>query len=506
MNVSLRTHVSSLDAAFKAALKVVENNIRPTQSGLLKSPEPILYAGEGYEGAWTRDAAINVWNVGYLFPEVAKNTLLSTLEMQNSKIQIAGEYWDSLLFFLGAWTYYQITSDKSFLEVAYSISMQTLRDRELNEFDFKLGLFRGPGVYNDGVSGYPNTYCGIGSNSAISEWAKQNPLRCNTKGFGLPMHVLSTNCLFYQVYRLLDCAGKVLRVNHPLQAKKAAALRASINHHFWESRRGRYVHLVDDFGGDNRQESLGLAFSIIFNVAPDDLLDILIQNTFVSSEGIPCIWPTYQRYRTGKVDYGRHSGTVWPFIQAFWAEALANLNQNELFGTELLSVANRAARDDTFYECYHPVTGLPYGGLQEQSGELVNATQLRLKPFDVPENGQAGIVEWRSMPGQLWSATGYLRMVINNLVGLKFTDKAIGFRPTLPSFIDGLELSGLKVGEEIFDVQIKGNGRHIKSLKVDGVESGSNWFMRSHKDQRTVVIECSESRTSALPLCGVEIQ
>lgn len=76
--------------------------------------------------------------------------------------------------------------------------------------------------------------------------------------------------------------------------------------------------------------------------------------------GIPCLWPCFDRYRREQ-DYGRHSGTVWPPIQGFWAEAVARQGRADLFARELLVLARNADRDGEFVEIYHPDTGLPYG-------------------------------------------------------------------------------------------------------------------------------------------------
>ena len=76
---------ADLKAAYELALWTV--NINTTQNG-------ILNAGARYDGNWTRDLSINVWN-GFplLQPEISKNSLLHLLE-DNEQEYIGAEYWD----------------------------------------------------------------------------------------------------------------------------------------------------------------------------------------------------------------------------------------------------------------------------------------------------------------------------------------------------------------------------------------------------------------------------
>ena len=61
----------------------------------------------GYCEPWTRDAAINTYNAGaLLFPDIAKDTLLSVLKSADGQIMIGGEYWDSIIWVWAAWSEY----------------------------------------------------------------------------------------------------------------------------------------------------------------------------------------------------------------------------------------------------------------------------------------------------------------------------------------------------------------------------------------------------------------
>src|SRR6185436_8261302 len=83
---SLHTNDPIVNRAYRIALGDMMGNIQPFKDGLLEAPQPVILAGLDYDTPWTRDAAINVWNgVGLLWPEVARDTLLSVLERKDDR-------------------------------------------------------------------------------------------------------------------------------------------------------------------------------------------------------------------------------------------------------------------------------------------------------------------------------------------------------------------------------------------------------------------------------------
>ena len=130
---------------------------------------------------------------------------------------------------------------------------------------------------------------------------------------------------------------------------------------------------------------------------------------------------TYDRYKQGD-DLGRHSGTIWSFINSFYANEALKAGKNDVFTNEFRMLTDKAVRDGQFYEIYHPVTGMPYGGIQEP---VRNGAYSRLK----------------SCEHQLWSATGYMSMIINGIGGLQSN---LEFRPTNVPGIEFIEIEGFK--------------------------------------------------------------
>ena len=221
------------------------------------------------------------------------------------------------------------------------------------------------------------------------------------------MFALSTNCLYYAAYRIAERLS-----GDPRYAQKADALKSSINQAFWDESRGTYNYLVDPWGGCSSQESMGLSFAILFGVADERMAASIIKHAVITPNGIPCVYPSFARYLP--YGLGRHSGTVWPHIQAFWAHAAGRLNPRCL-ETELHALTRNALREGYFSEIYHPDTGLPYGGAQEGGDRIT--------------------LDWVSQKRQTWSATGYIHMLLADLAGLTFHEDHLSIEPV---YVDGV--------------------------------------------------------------------
>jgi hypothetical protein len=416
-----------------------------------------------------------------IFPEVAKTTLLSCFQRADDSYKITGQYWDKIIWTLGAWQYYLYTGDRPFLVLAFEAARTTLRELEENEFGSELGLFRGAAVYGDGVSAYPPLYARTGTFtggewvSTITKWVSENPELRAKKGFGLPMHALSTNCLYVAVYHTLAEMARELKIHgDPSWPRKAEKLRAAINREFWDGERGSYRYLVDPNGNSNHQEGMGLAFALLFGVADTDQRARIYQNTYVSPAGIPCLYPSFERYvNPERTSYGRHSGTVWPHVQAFWGQAAARDGCAEVFANELNRLTAHVWRDKQFVEVYHPDTGLPYGGIQESNDD----------PF------------WREWPicnRQSWSASGYLRLILMGLFGATFQPDGIRFHPCVPLASDWLELKGIAYRQAKLDIQIRGRGHHVTEFRLNGVKHREAFLSSSARGEQQIVIEMAD--------------
>lgn len=433
-----------MDRAFRIAIGDLYGNITLFKDGLLDRAQPVVLAGLDYDTPWTRDAAINTWNgAGLLCPDITRNTLLAVLERAGGQLRIGGQYWDAVVWVIGAWAQYLYTGDREFLALAFEAARNSLAYFEATEFDPALNLFRGPACYGDGIAAYPDVYAHTQGDSGILAWPRANPSKVSTPGYGLPMHALSTNCLYYEAYLLAArMAAELNLAPDPSWINKATALKAAINRHFWMPEAGRYRYLVDPYGNCDHQEGMGHSFALLFGIASQSQVEAVFRNQYVTRAGVPCVWPSFARYTDADgTSFGRHSGTVWPHIQAFWAHAAALRGERALFAFELQQLVEHANRDVQFTEIYHPVTGLPYGGVQE----------LGDNPSHV----------WASASRQTWSATGFLRLVLMGLLGMRFEVNGVRFQPMLPDGVEFLCLQGLPYRNTRLTVTIEGRGEHM---------------------------------------------
>jgi len=455
--LEFKTNRGDIDRVFRFAVADTECNIHPYKGGLIDG-ELVLGAGFDYLDPWTRDTAINIWNgAAILYPHVLRNNLLATLTKSGKSLVLRdipgspdgnNNYWDAIIWVLGAWYYYVYTGDKDFLQIALPVIKNAFQVFEDLEFDPDVGLFRGGGVYADGISAYPDSYAEPTlDHSDIGGWPERNPDKAHSKGTGLPMYTLSTNCVYAEAYRLAaKIALELCDDSANSWIAKAEALKIAINKSFWMADKGSYRYLIDPFGGSDCQEALGISFAILFGIADKQQTARLLENTYVTPNGIACVWPCFPRYRVDENTFGRHCWTIWPFMQGFWAEAALLGQRNDLFDHEFFALSRLAFRSNGFYELYHPFTGEPYGGVQE------------------------GIrwTTWGSVPRQTWSATGYLRMILHCIFGMRFSPEGISLQPYLPDGISSVNLRGLPYRNMVLNLSLEGSGRQVQEIKIDG--------------------------------------
>jgi glycogen debranching enzyme len=439
--------------AFRIALGDLVGNIQPYKREGDHEPAPVLLAGLRYSTPWTRDSAINAWNgFSFIAPEVARNNFLAVLKVESGKTVVGGEYWDAVVWIIGAWHHYLYTGDRNFLHMARQVGAETLRLREQAEYDRDDGLFRGPG-WSDGVAAYPDKYASAGR-SAILAWIEHNPLLRATTGVGFPMKALSTNCLYVGAYAAQANIERELGFSDGAEWEmKASRLRDAINRRLWNEETGNYRFYVDPDGACELQEGLGAAYAILLGVADRRKRESIFSRQHVTPAGIPCGWPNLPRYASADgQNFGRHIGTVWPQVQGFWAEAAARFGRVDLMQHEFFALAQHAMRDLHFAELYHPTSGMPYGGLQEgPTGK--------------------GIMLWESMPRQSWAASAFLRMVFFGLVGMRCDESGVLFQPCVPEGLGRVVLRGLHYRQMWLEVAITGHGTRIRRIMVDGEQS-----------------------------------
>ena len=435
-----------LGRPFESALaNVLDVNTVPcdlktyNRTGLMREAR-FLRAGGGYNQPWTRDASINAWNAASLFaPAVARDTLwaVTAPSPEGPIVQRDDQWWDKVVWIVGAWNHYRVSGDRAFLKTAYGVSGRLLGEMRATRYDPDLGLYRGPSFFNDGIAGYPAPPAA--TDDGGSSFVLDHPGADR-------MAALSTNCLYVGAYRAAAGMAKELGESSKTWEDSADDLKSSINRHFWMPARRTYGYLLQNGHLDPSQEGCGLAFAALFDVASPSRARSTLKRAHVEPHGVTDVWPHFPRFSDERP--GRHNGVVWPMVEGMWARALAKARDAEGFGRQMDALARLAAGSGGgFYEIYNARTGKPDGGWQ---------------------NGRA----WGSEPDQTWSATAYLSMVTDGLFGMRFDPQGLRFEPLAPKGWGGATLEGLPYRSATLDLRLRGEGSRLESLRLDGKRVG----------------------------------
>jgi glycogen debranching enzyme len=445
---------NSISDAFKLAVSTVDVNTR----------RGILAAGADYGGDWTRDIAINSWNgISLLRPQIAYTSLWS---VTINKDTIGLQYWDKIIWVVAAYNHYRVTGDKEFLKQAYACSAKTMKQLEQQTFDKNYGLFKGPSVFNDGIAGYPEpVYEPSNYSSGVVDHKGSVYIKC-----------LSTNCIYYGAYLALIEMAKAVKADKAVIAdyqQRSTALKSNILKHLYDAKTNTFNYLIDQNGNiNNSQEGLGISFAVIFGVVDGEQAKQVISHAVVSKYGITSIYPDFPRYSHDKP--GRHNNIIWPMVNGFFAKAAITAKDYSTFANELYAQTHLALDEDkgdyNFREIYNPYTGKPDGGWQANG----------------PDNPQ---FRWASCKMQTWSATAYISMILNGVVGMRFSENSLAFAPYLPEGLGHIELKDLAYRNATLDISIKGKGNIIKSFALDGKAQKDHEIASTIQGKHNVIIE-----------------
>jgi glycogen debranching enzyme len=436
-----------INQAYQLAINTIDKNTR----------DGILAAGADYGGEWVRDISISSWfGVSLLRPQVAEKSLWS---VTLSRDTIGHQYWDKIIWVIGALNHFKVNGDTAFLRQAFICSGNTMDQLENTVFDKSYGLFTGPSVFNDGIAGYPEPIYDnkINSSFVLDHHAKS--IKC-----------LSTNCVYYGAYLSLYEMGKILNIRENTEKgflNKAAELKKNILEYFYNPDENKFNYVIDSTGKIfSYQEGLGNSFAIIFGIVDKEEAVKVINSIHISAFGITSIYPDFPYFSPDKP--GRHNNIVWPMVNGYWAMACKHAGANDKFYFELKNLASLAIDTDkgnnNFREIYNPYTGKPDGGWQ--TGK-----------------------HWDSCNHQTWSATAYISMILNGLFGLDFENEGVFFTPYLPDDLNHIEIKDIQYRNAKLNITMKGSGSKIKTFKVNGVESKMYFVPANESGNLNVEIE-----------------
>jgi hypothetical protein len=401
-----------------------------TEAGRVRA----IRAGSGYPDPWTRDAALNVWGAASVVdPVLARSTLLAvTRPLPGGGRAVAqdDQWWDQIVWVIGAWEHYLATGDREFLSSAYAIGSASMEILHRDRFRPEFGLYAGPAFLQDGISGYPAPPATPAEETSfVLDHPAAHEIMC-----------LSTNAIYAGAQQGLAAMARELGADPFPYTERLLALREAIGRRLRIAGAGAYGYFVGADGElDTHQEAAGLAFAVMSGIADGRVL----AGAHRCPRGVVNVWPHFpERYSDSRP--GRHNVICWPMVMGLFGLAGAVAGQPAVVAAAVNDIAALAsATEDHFFELYDAVDGHVTGGWQ--CGR-----------------------EWESVADQTWSATSFLRLVHGGLFGLDARVDGLHVRPALPDGFGELTLSNYPYRDATLDIAVTGDGA-VTGVSCDGV-------------------------------------
>jgi glycogen debranching enzyme len=431
-----------LEVLYDAAL----HNLLDINTVPIDTPEGTVRcvrAGSGYPDPWTRDASINVWGAASVVaPDEARSTLFAVCERAGDGRRTVAQddqWWDQIVWVLGAWQHYLATGDRAFLAEAYGIGRASMEILHRARFRPRYGLYAGPAFMQDGISGYPLPVATAAEETSfVLDYPAAHEIMC-----------LSTNAVYAGAYRDLAAMAAELGEDPDPYTTRAAGLRGAIDERLWLDDAGRYGYFVHGSGAlagtvDRHEEAAGVAFAVLAGVADRPRADRILSATHRRPRGVVNVWPHFPE-RYGDQRPGRHNAICWPMVMGLFGLAGAVAGRADVAAECLEDIVRLASGSgNRFEELYDAVTGTVSGGFQ--CGR-----------------------DWDSVADQTWSATAYLRLVHSGLFGLDARVDGLHLRDAVPAGYGELRIEGYRYRSATLDLTVTGDGA-LATVSVDGVE------------------------------------
>ena len=405
-------------------------NMALEETKLLSEDDGTFRTGAKWAGVWTRDVSYaTVLGLGIADTQRARHSLLKKIK-RDRIIQDTGSggAWpvssDRTTWALAAWEIYLISGDELWLDYCYKVIKNTVEDDRIIVFDKSTNLYKGESSFLDWrIQTYPR-------------WMDNTDIYSSLN--------LGTNLVHYKTLRILSQMASILNQEEDKSkyASWANELKGAINTRLWNQEKGyynQYIYGRNYSFNSPKSESLGEAFSILFDVA-DEKSNTVIENTPTLTWGIPCVYPQIPGIRP------YHNNGIWPFVQTFWNLATAKAENNN--------------------------------ALEQGISSFYRATAMFLtnKENMVADNGD--FMTALNSDRQLWSVAGNLGHIYKIFFGMNFKpDGKLYFNPAIPnSYECNMELSNLKIRNKELTIRINGYGTQIKSFTVNGQKQTDHYI------------------------------
>jgi hypothetical protein len=402
-----------LDSVYNMSLEELTEDI---------SKQGTFDAGALWPGPWTRDVSYSILlSLAIVDPDLAKATLLRKVN-RDRIVQDTGTggSWpvssDRECWAIAAWEIYRVTGDRAWLQKSATIIKNSIADDEE--------------VVLDGASGLAH------GETSFMDWREQTYPRWMQPVDIYDSEALSTNAIFYRVFRILGAMDRERGGDSGEWDQKAQRIQSSVNELFWRREAGlygeyRYGRMWPSLCP--RTDALGEALAILFDLASPAQQQSILKAQPLMPYGVPTVYP-----ETPDVP-PYHNNSVWPFVQAFYNLAAAKDGNEALLAYGLGSMYRASALFLTNKENFVAETGSPLG-------TVLNSDR------------------------QLWSVSGGLAMVYRVFFGMRFSPAGLILAPVIPQSFEGTyELSNLHYRGVVLSVRVHGFGDGVGTMRLDGL-------------------------------------
>lgn len=387
-------------------------------------PDTTLRTGKEWAGVWTRDVSYSIiLSMCYMQPEASMISLMKKVNPSGQIIQDTGSggAWpistDRMIWVVAAYEIYKATGDRQWLEKVYPIALRSIR-KDMATVMSPRGLIKGE--------------------TSFIDWREQSyPKWMQTVDIS-QSEAMGTNVLYAAALNACAQMADILG-----QRKEAARLKAdadaltdAINKYFWLDDKGYYGMYT--YGRDHkimnpRAETLGLALSILYDIAPAERQKSISTHNPHTPYGPAIFYPQISDMPS------YHNNALWPFVASYWTLAQAKAGNEAGTMEGIGSVFRPAALFATNKENFNLDNGDYYTELNSSN--------------------------------MLWSLAGNIAITTRVLFGIHFEKDGLLISPFVPKALEGTRtLDNFNYRGATLNITVNGYGANVAKITVNGKE------------------------------------
>lgn len=387
-------------------------------------PDTTLRTGKEWAGVWTRDVSYSIiLSMCYMQPEASMISLMKKVNPSGQIIQDTGSggAWpistDRMIWVVAAYEIYKATGDRQWLEKVYPIALRSIR-KDMATVMSPRGLIKGE--------------------TSFIDWREQSyPKWMQTVDIS-QSEAMGTNVLYAAALNACAQMADILG-----QRKEAARLKAdadaltdAINKYFWLDDKGYYGMYT--YGRDHkimnpRAETLGLALSILYDIAPAERQKSISTHNPHTPFGPAIFYPQISDMPS------YHNNALWPFVASYWTLAQAKAGNEAGTMEGIGSVFRPAALFATNKENFNLDNGDYYTELNSSN--------------------------------MLWSLAGNIAITTRVLFGIHFEKDGLLISPFVPKALEGTRtLDNFNYRGATLNITVNGYGANVAKITVNGKE------------------------------------